>query len=81
MLLSKCAFCGFEEIESKKIDHIIRNGENIVFVEVEAEVCKKCNEAYFTPEQVRLFEEIIDKLKKNNTKNFIQRGNTFRLTS
>ena len=81
MLLSKCALCGGEEIYLKKIDHMIRNGDNIVFVEIEAEVCNSCNEAYFTPEQVKLFEDIRDRFKKNNTKNFIQKGNTFRLAS
>ena len=81
MLLSKCPTCGSKELRQKTIDHEVKGGNNIAFVEISAEVCGDCGETLFTEDQVRLFEKVRDQLKKNDIKNFIQVGNTFRLAS
>ena len=77
-MLSKCAICGSEQIKLKKIDHYIKRDYNIVFVDVEVESCKKCGEIYFTPEQIKLFEDISEKLKQNKTNDFRVVGKSFK---
>lgn len=81
MLLSKCPTCGSKELKEKTIDHEVKGGNNIVFVEVKVEACNSCGEVLFTEDQVRLFEKVRNKLKNDQTEDFIPIGKNFRLAS
>ena len=76
---NKCPSCGTDRLEKKSITHTISGGNNTALIDVEAEVCQKCGEILFTPEQVCYFEDIKRKLEKEDVRNFIQIGKNFKL--
>ena len=63
----------------ENITHIVRGGNNAALLEAEAEVCQRCGEKLFTSGQVQYFEDIRNKLKNEDTSNFIQIGKYFRV--
>ena len=79
-LNEKCAVCGGELVE-KKVEKLLRGGTNMASVEVDAELCLRCGERFYTPQVVELFEKIEYELEKNDIHNFIAMGRAFRIAS
>lgn len=79
MTANKCPSCGLEKLEKKSITHAVSGGNNTALIDVEVEICQKCGEILFTSEQVRYFEDIKEKLEKEDVRNFIQIGKNFKL--
>ncbi len=75
----KCPSCGENKLELKKISHLVNGGNNTAIIDLNIEACHKCGEILFTEEQVRLIEEVKEKLEKNKTENFIPIGKNFRV--
>ncbi len=73
----KCPVCGGEVIE-KEVEKLLRGGFNTAVVNVRAEVCLHCGERLYSQETVRLFEQIRDKLKRQEVSEFEPLGKTFR---
>ena len=63
-LPSKCPVCGGELVE-KKVEEVVRGGNNTAFLQVDAGVCLKCGEHLYEPDTIRLFEETRKKLEEN----------------
>ena len=78
-MVSKCPTCGSDRLYEKTIDHIVKGGTNTVFVEVCVESCEKCGEVLFTPDQLKLFEKVKNKLEHNQIDDFTPIGKNFRL--
>ena len=49
MIVSKCPLCG-GKIEEKEVDKIIRNGTDMIILNVNAGVCNQCGEKIFSKE-------------------------------
>ncbi len=77
MPFDKCPVCGGELIE-KNVEKLLRGGINTAVVNVSAEVCLHCGERLYSQETVRCFEQIRDKLKRQEVSEFEQIGTTFR---
>ena len=62
-LLDKCPVCGGEIVE-KEVEKILRGGNLKEIVKVQAEVCLRCGELFYTPDVVKRFKKIRSRLKK-----------------
>ncbi len=73
----KCPVCGGEVIE-KEVEKLLRGGLDTAVIKVRAEVCLHCGERLYAQETVRLFEQIRDKLKRQEISEFEPLGRTFK---
>lgn len=73
-----CHLCGGEIIE-QEVEKLLRGGNHTAVVRVRAEVCQHCGERLYTPETAKQFEEIRDKLKRQETKDFQLIGQSFQV--
>ena len=76
----KCPSCGSDRVELKNIIHTINGGNNTAMINVKIEACQMCGEVLFTPEQIRKFEDIKNKLEQGLTENFIPVGKNFKVS-
>ena len=74
MPFGKCPVCGDEMIEK-----LLRGRVNIATVTVPAEVCLYCGERLFPKETVNRFEDIRDKLARQQVAEFDSLGRSFRV--
>ena len=61
--LDKCPVCCGKIVE-KEVEKILRGGNLAEIVKVQAEVCLRCGERFYTPDVVKRFEKIRSRLKK-----------------
>lgn len=78
LLFKKCPVCGGEVVE-KKVEKLLKGGENTAVIEVLAEVCLHCGERLYSDDTIARFEEIRQKLQKNDVGEFVQIGRTFKV--
>ena len=74
--IDKCPLCE-GEVEEKKVTEIIKGGNNTATLTVNALVCCRCGERFYSLEITKKFEEIKMKLKKGETQDFIPVGQAF----
>ena len=72
----KCPVCGGEMVQ-KVVEKLLRGGGNTAVVKVPAEVCLHCGERLYSSQTIHLFEEIREKLKRQETEDFKLLGKTF----
>ncbi len=77
-LNEQCAVCGGDMVE-KKVEKLLRGGNNLASVTVTAEVCLKCGERFYSPSTVRRFEEIETALETDTTERFRPIGQAYRV--
>ena len=75
---SKCPICG-GEVAVKKVEKIIRGGNHTAVISVEAEVCLHCGERLYSQNDVKRFEQIREKLLRQDTHDFQLLGQTFQV--
>ena len=75
---NKCLVCGGELIK-KEVEKLLRGGNNVGVIKVNAEVCLHCGERLYSQETVKLFEEIRIRLERQEVKNFKRLGLSFRV--
>lgn len=73
---SKCPLCGGEIVE-KTVEKVLRGGNNTAILKVGAGVCLKCGEHLYTPDSIRLFEEIRRKLESGQVADLTLIGKTY----
>ena len=73
-----CPVCGGEIVE-KEVEKLLRGGVNIATVTVSAEVCLHCGERLFSRETIDRFEQIRDKLTRQQVAEFDSLGRSFRV--
>jgi YgiT-type zinc finger domain-containing protein len=64
-----CPVCGGEVIE-KEVEEILRGGDNAAIVRVKAEICLHCGGRLFDPETIERFEQIVEKLVRQEIQDF-----------
>lgn len=74
----QCPVCG-GEVVIKEVEKLLRGGVNTAVVRVQAEVCLHCGERLYTPETIRLFEQIRDKLDRQEVAEFHPLGQSFQV--
>lgn len=60
----------------KEIEKVLRGGNNTAVIVVHAEICLKRGEHLYSEETIRRFDEIRDKLAREETNDFMQLGIT-----
>ncbi len=78
ILLGKCPRCG-SELEEKRVEKLLRGGDNFAAVTVPAEVCRRCGEYLYSVETVKLFEKIRHKLATQDVGEFEPLGHSFQI--
>ena len=76
MPFEKCPVCG-GKLEEKEVEKLLRGGDHTAVLRVEAEVCLHCGEQLYAEETVRLFEQIRNKLKRQQLSDFVPLGRSF----
>ncbi|MFQ5751024.1 MAG: YgiT-type zinc finger protein [bacterium] len=76
--IKKCPVCGGQVIE-REVKEVLSGGINAAFLKVKAGVCLPCGERLYTPETVRLFEAIEEKLERQDTDDFQPLGKSFQI--
>ena len=74
----KCPVCGGEVVQ-KQVEKLLRGGKHTAVVRVEAEVCRRCGERLYPPDTVRHFEEIRNKLERQEVEEFTSMGRSFQV--
>jgi len=74
----QCPVCGGEIME-KEVEKLLRGGANTAVVKVHADVCLHCGERLYSPETVRRFERIREKLKRRVVADFELVGQHFQV--
>jgi YgiT-type zinc finger domain-containing protein len=77
MPFSKCPVCGGELIE-KEVEKLLRGGVNLAVMTARAEVCLHCGERLYSRETVNRFEQIRNKLARQEVSEFAPLGRSFK---
>lgn len=72
----KCPICG-GELENKRVEKLLKGGGNTVSIKVAAEVCLRCGERLYAEDVVKSFEEICNKLRREEFSHFKTLGQSF----
>jgi YgiT-type zinc finger domain-containing protein len=76
--LEVCPVCG-GELAAKRVEKLLRGGEDMAVAVAMADVCQRCGERLYTPEAVRFFERIRSRLAVKDTAGFIPLGQSFQV--
>ena len=71
-----CPVCGGEMVE-KEVEKIVRGGNHTAILKIQAEICLHCGERLYAPEAVRHFEEIREKLEREEVADLQPVGRAF----
>ena len=74
--IDKCPVCGGKVVE-KEVTEVVRGGGNTATLKVDALVCQRCGERFYSQETVRKFEVIKAKLERQETEDFKTVGQAF----
>jgi YgiT-type zinc finger domain-containing protein len=75
----KCPVCGGELVE-KDVEKLLRGGIHTAVLTVRADVCLRCGERLYSLETVRRFEQIRQKLERQEVAEFQPLGQSFQVT-
>jgi YgiT-type zinc finger domain-containing protein len=74
----KCPVCGGELVE-KEVEKLLKGGVHTAVLKVHADVCLRCGERLYSAETVRRFEQIRQKLERQEVAEFKPVGQTFQV--
>lgn len=72
----KCPVCG-GELETKRVEKLLRGGDNTVALKVDADVCRHCGERLYAENVIKAFEVIRKKLEQHDFGNLKAVGQSF----
>ncbi|MCX7855324.1 MAG: YgiT-type zinc finger protein [Anaerolineae bacterium] len=75
----KCPICGGELVE-KDVEKLLKGGVHTAVVKARAEVCLRCGERLYDAETVRRFEQIREKLERQDVAEFLPLGQAFQVS-
>ena len=78
MPFQKCPVCGGDVVR-KPTEKLLRGGVNLATMTVDAEVCLRCGERLYSPDTIRSFEQIRNKLDQQQVAEFELIGRSFRV--
>jgi YgiT-type zinc finger domain-containing protein len=76
MPFKKCPICG-GELKEKEVEKLLRGGKHTASLRIHAEVCLHCGERLYAEETVRFFQQIRNKLKRQELVDFEPLGQSF----
>ncbi len=79
MPFERCPVCGGELVE-KEVEKLLKGGVHTAVLKVRAEVCLQCGERLYSAETVKRFEQIRQKLERQEVAEFHLIGQTFQVT-
>ena len=74
----RCPVCGGDLVD-KEVEKLLRGGRHTAVIRVQAEVCLKCGERLYTADTVRRFEQIRQKLERQDVADFQLLGQTYQV--
>ncbi|MGQ9625539.1 MAG: YgiT-type zinc finger protein [Anaerolineae bacterium] len=74
----ECPICGGELVE-KEVEKLLKGGMHTAVLKVRAEVCLRCGERLYEAETVKRFEQIRQKLERQEVSEFQPLGQTFQV--
>ncbi|RMH93258.1 MAG: YgiT-type zinc finger protein [Calditrichaeota bacterium] len=74
----KCPICGGELVE-KEVEKLLRGGIHTAVLKVRADVCLRCGERLYSTETVKRFEQIRQKLERQEVSDFRPMGQSFQV--
>lgn len=69
------------ELAEKRVQKLLRGGNDTAAVEVDALVCLRCGERFYPEPTVRRFEEIRSRLSRGETEEMLLVGSAFEASS
>ena len=79
MALDKCPRCGFDDVIEKRVDEVLRGGDDAAVVNVPAKICHHCGERTYTAETFYRFGAIRKMLANGQVDDFQPVGRYFRV--
>lgn len=76
--IDRCPVCSGDVI-TKEVEQLVRGGDDVAIVRVQADVCVQCGERLFSPETIRQLEEIQRKLERHETAEFVPLGKSYQV--
>jgi len=74
----KCPVCG-GEIVGKEVEKLLKGGIHTAVIKVRADVCLRCGERLYSGDTVRRFEQIRQKLERQEVAEFQPLGQSFQV--
>lgn len=74
-----CPVCGGEFVE-KDVEKLLKGGIHTAVLKVRADVCLRCGERLYSVETVRRFEQIRQKLERQEVAEFQPLGQSFQVS-
>ncbi len=74
----KCPVCG-GELAEKDVEKLLKGGIHTAVLKVRADVCLRCGERLYSVETVRRFEQIRQKLERQDVAEFQPLGQSFQV--
>ena len=74
----QCPICGGELVE-KEVEKLLKGGVHTAVLTVRAEVCLRCGERLYAAETIKRFEQIRQKLERQEVAEFQPLGQTFQV--
>uniref|UniRef100_A0A7C1JCZ0 YgiT-type zinc finger protein n=1 Tax=Caldilinea aerophila TaxID=133453 RepID=A0A7C1JCZ0_9CHLR len=74
----KCPVCGGELVE-KDVEKLLKGSIHTAVLQVRADVCLRCGERLYSMETVRRFEQIRQKLERQEVAEFHPLGQSFQV--
>ncbi len=74
-----CPVCG-GELAERRVQKLLRGGDNTATLEVDALVCQRCGERFYPEPTVRRFEEVRAKLQRDETEEMTLVGSAFEVS-
>jgi len=74
----RCPLCGGELVE-KEVEKLLKGGVHTATLTVRAEVCLRCGERLYAAETIRRFEQIRQKLERQDVDEFKPVGRAFQV--
>ena len=72
--LSKCMRCGSADLEDRVVEKLVRGGDDVAVLRVQATVCRHCGERYLPHETVRSLERARHDLAEGKVSQFRPMG-------
>lgn len=74
----KCPVCG-GELTEKEVEKLLKGGIHTAVIKVRANVCLRCGERLYSVDTVKRFEQIRQKLERQDVAEFQPLGQTFQV--
>jgi YgiT-type zinc finger domain-containing protein len=75
-LFTQCPVCG-GDLKMCKVEELIRGGNHTAQLTVDAVICSRCSERFYTPDTIKQMQDIKTKLERNETQELQPIGTSY----